>query len=335
MKAAVFLKYGNNDVVDHIEIDKPQIKSPHEVLVAIHAASLNPVDFKIRNGKLKAIMRHQFPLIIGNDFSGVVIAVGDNVQKFKEGDEIYARVDKGRMGTCTEYLTIEEQYLAKKPRNISFVEAASIPLVGLTSWQALKDWGNLQSGDKVFIHAGSGGIGCFAIQLAKTMGLTVATTTSGKNANFVKQLGADIIIDYKTQDFTQEVSNYDMVYDTLGGDILNRSFSIVKQGGKVVTITATPDKQTLKELGANALLRFFAGIMTRKTTKLARQKNIRYGFLFMKANGDQLQQITSLIEEEKIKPVIDKTYPLDQTKDAMAYLEKGHARGKVVIEIKK
>jgi len=306
----------------------------HDLLVEIRAASINPVDFKIRDGKTKILTKHDMPLIMGNDFAGVVIRVGRGISKFKEGDAVYARAPKDRIGAFAEFIAIDEAAVANKPTALSFEEAASIPLVGLTAYQALNDVLHLQDGQKILIHAGSGGVGTFAIQLAKAMGAFVATTASESGRNLVESLGADRVIDYKTENFAEVLSDYDAVFDTLGGATLKKSFQILKPGGQIVSVSGLPNARFGREYGAGFLKTMLFGLITRDLHRLEREHHVRYTFLFMKSSGDQLRTITELIEAGKIRPVIDRQFSFDDVQQALAYSEAGRAKGKIVIKVK-
>ncbi|WEG13430.1 NADP-dependent oxidoreductase [Pullulanibacillus sp. KACC 23026] len=332
MKAMIIEKYGKVPL-KLADMPIPPI-GEKDVLVEIVAASINPVDFKIRDGKVKMLTKYHMPLIMGNDFSGVVKQVGKGVKKFKVGDELYGRASKGRIGTFAEYIAIDEEAVALKPKNLSFEEAASIPLVGLTSYQALHDVLQLSPGEKVLIQAGSGGIGTFAIQLAKAMGVYVATTTSKAGYELVKSLGADQIIDYKKEPFDEMLHNYDGVYDTIGGETLEKAFKIVKPGGQVVSISGLPNARFGMEYGSGFFKTNLFRLITRHLTKLEKQYNVTYTFLFMKPSGEQLEIITELIESGKIKPVIDRIYPFEEAQKALDYSEAGRAKGKVILKIK-
>jgi NADPH:quinone reductase-like Zn-dependent oxidoreductase len=330
MKSIVIHKYGTNDELRLEELPRPT-PGPDDLLVETRAASVNPVDFKIREGATKVLLPYRFPLTLGNDLSGVVVETGANVTRFKPGDEIYARLDKDRIGAFAELALVRERAAAPKPPNLSHVEAASIPLVGLTSWQALRDIGRLTAGQKVLIHAGSGGVGTFAIQLAHHLGAKVATTASARNQALVERLGADIVIDYKTTKFEDVIQEYDLVFDTQGGETLERSFSVVRRGGVVVTVGGRPDAKFARAWGLNPMVVFALGILTRKVTRLARAHGVYFEYLFMRASGEQLAQIGELLVSGVIKPIVDKTFPLAQAKEALAYVESGRAVGKVVI----
>jgi alcohol dehydrogenase len=256
------------------------------------------------------------------------------VREFKVGDEVYARPDDFRIGTFAEYVPVKEASLALKPKNLTMEEAASIPLVGLTAWQALVERGRLRSGQKVFIQAGSGGVGTFAIQLAKHLGAAVATTTSAGNTALVKRLGADVIVDYKTQDFEDVLRSYDIVLNSQDGKTLKKSLRVVKGGGKLISISGPPDPAFGEEIAAPGFVRLILRLLSSAVRRKAKSRGIDYSFLFMKANGAQLREITVLIEGGAIRPVIDKIFPFESTNEAMAYVEAGRARGKVVIKVK-
>lgn len=333
MKAFFIRKYGGNERVEFGEQPTPRL-GPKDLLVEVRAASVNPVDFKIRDGAVKALIRDRFPLVLGSDLSGIVVDVGPEVTRFKKGDEIFTRLDKHRIGAFAELAAVSEDLAAPKPRNLTHEQAASIPLVGLTSWQALIDLGQLKSGQKVLIHAGSGGIGTFALQLAHHLGATVATTCGERNAELVRRLGADVVIDYRKQRFEDVLSDCDVVFDTQGGEIQHRSFQVLKPGGIMVSISGLPDAKFARQYGLNPLLVFALAFMGRKTARLARARQARFEYLFMRPDGQQLARIGQLLEDGTLKPVVDRVFPFEQTKDALAYAEAGHAVGKVVIRVK-
>ncbi len=333
MKAAFIRRYGGNNVVELGEQPMPQV-GPGELLVEVHAASVNPVDFKIRDGMLKMMVPFRFPLILGNDFSGVVKAVGAGVTRFRPGDAVFARMDKQRIGAFAEFALVAEADAAAKPANLSHIEAAAVPLAGLTAWQALFELGGLQAGQKVLIHGGSGGVGSFAIQFARHAGATVATTVGARNADLVRSLGADIVVDYKSQRFEDFVSDYDLVFDTQAGDIQHRSFAVLKRGGVLVSIAGKPDGRLARQWGLNPLLAMLLDFFSRKTLRLAKQHGVRYEYLFMHPSGEQLAQIGRLLEAGSARTIIDKVFSLAQVREALAYSEAGHATGKVVVEVK-
>jgi len=334
MKAFVVERYGDADTVRAGDVPDPQV-GDDDVLVRIRAASVNPLDLKTRGGDLKAILPYRVPFVLGNDLAGEVVAVGASVTRFAVGDEVYARPDKNRIGTFAELIGIHQDDVAAKPTTLTMEEAASIPLVGLTSWQALVERANLQPGQKVLVHAGSGGVGTIAIQLAKHLGASVATTTSTANIDLVRGLGADVVIDYKKQAFETILHDYDVVLDTLGGETLDKSLQVLKPGGKVISIAGPPDPAFAKELGVNPVVRLAMTALSFRTRQRARRHHVTYEFLFMKASGDQLREVTSLIDAGKIRPVVDRIFAFESTREALAYVEGGRAKaGKVVVRMK-
>ncbi|MEJ5995159.1 NADP-dependent oxidoreductase [Pedobacter sp. Du54] len=332
MKAFIIKNYKKGGELQLSDMPDPVIKE-NQVLVEIHAASVNLLDSKIKDGEFKIFLKYRTPLILGHDVAGIVTKVGSKVTKFKEGDAVYARPGDYRFGTFAEQIAMNEEDVALKPENLTMEEAASIPLVGLTAWQALVENANLKKGDKVFIQAGSGGVGTFAIQLAKHLGLTVATTASEKSFDFLKSLGADVLIDYKTQQFEDILHDYDFVLNSQDAKTLDKSFEIVKSGGQITSISGPPTPEFADELQLPWFVKIIVGLLSSKVRKKANKQNISYDFLFMKASGRQLSEITELIEAGIIKPVIDKVFPFSQTNDAMKYVESGRAKGKVVLKV--
>jgi len=305
-----------------------------EVLVEVHAAGVNLLDAKIRGGEFKLILPYRLPLVLGHDVAGVVVKVGTQVRQFTPGDEVYARPDDFRIGTFAEFVPVKEASLALKPKNLTMEEAASIPLVGLTAWQALVEKAELKKGQKVFIQAGSGGVGTFAIQLAKHLGATVATTTSATNVALVKSLGADVVIDYKTQDFEVVLRDYDVVLNSQDGKTLEKSLRVLKRGGKLISISGPPDPAFGREIAAPGLVRLVMRLLSSGVRRKAQALSADYSFLFMKASGSQLREITRLIEAGAIRPVMDRVFPFSSTNEALAYVEAGRAKGKVVVRLK-
>lgn len=332
MKAFLLDGYGKQQALRLSEVPDPIFKDD-EVLVQVHAASVNQLDSKIKGGEFKLILPYRMPLILGHDVAGVVIQVGPNVRSFRPGDEVYARVDDERIGGFAERVSVRETSLALKPKNLTMEEAASIPLVGLTAWQAMEGLAKLQAGQRVFIQAGSGGVGTFAIQLAKHLGAVVATTTSAANAELVKGLGADVVIDYKTQDFAQVLSGQHLVLHSQDGKALDKSLQVVQRGGRVISISGPPDAEFGAAIGAQWPLRLVMRLLSWGVRRKARALGIGYSFLYMRPSGDQLRKITSLIEAGAIRPVIDKVFAFEKTNDALAYIESGRAKGKVVIRV--
>ncbi|MBD0383736.1 MULTISPECIES: NADP-dependent oxidoreductase [Paenibacillus] len=330
MRAMVIEKYGKYPL-QLADIPKPAVDD-HEVLVEIHAASVNPLDLLVRDGKLRVLLKYDMPHVLGYDFSGVVIQAGRKVTRFKVGDEVFGRPSKG--GAFAEFISVNEDDIAIKPRNLTFEEASSIPLVGLTSYQVLHEKLKLKAGQKVLIQAGSGGVGTFAIQLAKAMGLYVATTTSEAGAKLVESLGADRIINYKTEQFDTLLQGYDAVFDTKGGETLEKAFKIVKEQGQIVSVVGPPNARFGKEERVGFVKTNLLRLVARKITKLEKKYKVKYSFLFMKPSGRQLEILSEWIESEKIKPVIDRVFPFEDTQKAMEYSESGRAKGKIVVKIK-
>ena len=333
MKAFVLEGYGKKRALRLTEVPDPELRDD-EVLVQVYAAGVNLLDAKIRNGEFKLILPYRLPLILGHDVAGVVVKVGARVRLFKAGDEVYARPDDFRIGTFAEFVPVKEASLALKPMGLTMEAAASIPLVGLTAWQALVEKAKLKKGQKVFIQAGSGGVGTFAIQLAKYLGATVATTTSTANVALVKSLGADVVIDYKAQDFGDVLRDYDVVLNSQDGKTLEKSLRVLKGGGKLISISGPPDPEFGKEIAAPGFVRLVMRLLSSSVRRKARGRGIGYSSLFMKASGSQLREITALIEAGAIRPVIDRVFTFESTNEALAYVESGRAKGKVAIRIR-
>lgn len=333
MKAFVLESYGANRALQLAEVPEPQLRDD-EVLVQVHAAGVNQLDSKIRDGQFKPILPYRLPLILGHDVAGVVVKAGPRVRQFKPGDEVYARTDDFRIGTFAEFVPVKESSLAPKPKGLTMEEAASIPLVGLTAWQALVETAKLTKGQRVFIQAGSGGVGTFAIQLARHLGATVATTTSAANFELVRSLGADVAIDYRTQDFEDVLHDYDVVLNSQDGKTLGKSLRVLKGGAKLVSISGPPDPAFGRNIAAPAFVRLVMRLLSSGIRRRARGRGIDYSFLFMRADGGQLREITRLIEAGAIRPVVDKVFAFESTNEALAYAEAGHAKGKVVIKIR-
>jgi NADPH:quinone reductase-like Zn-dependent oxidoreductase len=333
MKAFVVDRYGKKDGVRIGEMPDPEVRE-NDVLVQVHAAAVNLLDSKIRNGEFKLILPYRLPLILGNDVAGVVVRVGSRVRRFQPGDQVYARPPQDRIGSFAELISMNEDAVAIMPKKLTMEEAASIPLVGLTAWQALIERANLKKGQKVLIHAGSGGVGTFAIQLAKHLGAIVATTTSTANLDLVKSLGADTAIDYKTTDFEKVLSDYDVVLNSLGTETLNKSLQVLKPGGKLISISGPPDPNFAKDMGASWILRQVMRLLSYRMRKKAKRHHVSYSFLFMKADGDQLRALTSLIDSGIIRPVVDRVFPFESIKEAMTYVENGRSKGKVIVKVR-
>lgn len=312
------------------EMPDPQ-PGPGQVLVAIAATSVNPIDFKLRDGEFKAVLPMAMPLILGGDLAGTVVALGAGATRFKIGDEVFGRPDP--IGTFAERIAVAETDLALKPASLNMIEAASLPLVALTAWQVLVDRAGLKPGQKVLIHAGSGGVGTIAIQIAKHLGATVAATTSTSNVELVRNLGADVVVDYRKEDFAARLTEYDVVLNTLGRDVLKRSLSVLRRGGKLISISGPPDPAFGREIGANWLIRQVLRLLSARIRRKARAKGIDYSFLFMHADGGQLAEIARLVDAGAIRPVIDKIFAFDDLPVAVERSKSGRARGKFVVTV--
>lgn len=328
MRAAFIDGYGKNQVLRVGDFPPPK-PGPSDILVRVHAASVNPVDFKLRDGKLRLLRPYRFPLILGHDCAGEVIQIGEKVTRFKAGDRIFSRPRNGRIGTFAEFIAIDQSEAALMPPNLNYHEAASLPLVGLTSWQALIDLAQLKPQQKILIHAGSGGIGTFAIQLAKH----VWTTTSGKNLEFVKSLGADHAINYQNEDFEKRVNNLNVVFDTLGGNSLDKSFTVTRPGGWLISISGPPDYRTAREMRLDIVRSLLLGIVGLGVNARAMGARVKYRFIFMKPLGEELAQIAALVAKGVIKPVVDRIVPISECQSAIEYSASGRARGKIVISV--
>ena len=333
MKAFLIKKYDKKAKLLLEEVATPAIKDD-EVLLEIHASGVNLLDSKIRSGEFKLILPYKFPLILGHDAAGIITRVGKNVRHFKVGDHVYARPSDFHIGTFAQYIAINENDVALKPENISMEEAASVPLVALTAWQALVEIGNLKKGQKVFIQAGSGGVGTIAIQLAKHLGATVATTASEKSFEMLRDLGADVLIDYKKQDFENVLKDYDLVLNSQDTDTLKKSLNVLKPGGKLISISGPPTPDFAKSIGAPWYIKMILSLISSGVRRKAEKLGVEYSFLFMRADGKQLHEITKLIESGAIKPVVDKVFEFDKINEALEYVESGRAKGKVVVSIK-
>src|SRR5438093_1071790 len=331
MKAFVVEKYGKSGLrAAHVP---GPIVGPRDVLVRVSAASINPLDKMVRNGEFKLLLKYKTPFVLGHDVAGVVTRVGADVRYYKVGDEVYARPRDLRIGAFAEYIAIDHADIALKPNSLTMEESAAVPLVALAAWQTLADLARVKPGQKVLVHAGAGGLGSTVIQLAKHLGATIATTASGKDAELVRSLGADVVVDYSQEDFAELLSGYDIVLDSRGGENLEKSLTILKPGGQAIGVAGPPDPGFAEQLGAPKFLGVVMGLLSRKIRKQARKLGVSYSFLFMQANGAQLGELASLYDAGHLRPVIDKTFPFDQTLEALAYVEQGRANGKVVITL--
>ena len=328
MKAFVVDKYGKSDV-RAAQVPDPTI-GPRDVLVRVSAASINPLDKMVRNGEFKRLLKYKTPFVLGHDLAGVVTGVGSEVRDYKIGDEVYARPRDLRIGTFAEYIAVDQADIALKPASLTMEEAAAIPLVSLAAWQSLVELAQVRPGQKALIHAGAGGLGSTAIQLAKYLGAYVATTANGKDTQKLRDLGADEIIDYTTANFATRLSGYDVVLDSLGGDNLSKSLTVLKPGGLAISVVGPPDTAFAAQLG-RPLLKPAMWLLSRKVRAQARKLGVRYSFFFMRANGEQLKTLSSLYDQGTLRPVLDRVFEFNETLEAIAYVEQGRAKGKVVI----
>lgn len=332
-KAFYIAKYGGPEVMQWGEFP-PAPLGPKDVRIQIHAASVNPLDWRIRSGALKVILPYEFPLILGNDCSGVVTEVGREVTRFKVGDAVYSRVADNHIGTFAQEIVTAEAAVAHKPAGLSHAEAASLPMVLLTAYQVLTEAAQLRPGQSVLIHGGAGAVGSMAIQVARHLGLKVATTVSGKDADFVKGLGAETVVDYRTQEFEDIVRGMDAVLDGIGMENLLKSFQTVNSGATVVSISDAPTVGVAKERGVNPLLWPVFMALSAKPNAAARKANAQYRYWFMHADGPKLESLNPLLENGTLKPHIDRVFPFEQTVQAVAYAESGKAKGKVVVQMR-
>ncbi|WP_339135232.1 NADP-dependent oxidoreductase [Streptomyces sp. f51] len=332
MKAFVVEKYGK-DGLRAADVPEPTVGAG-DVLVRVSAASINPLDKMVRNGEFKRLLKYKLPFVLGHDVAGIVTQVGSAVRDVAVGDEVYARPRDLRIGGFAEFIAIDQDDVSSKPESLTLREAAAVPLVALAAWQILVDRAHVKPGQKVLIHAGAGGLGSTAIQLAKHLGATVATTANTASEKLVRSLGADIVVDYTTEDFSQVLSGYDLVLDSLGGVNLKKSLTVLKPGGLAISVVGPPDAAFAKQLGAPSLLGLVMNVLSRKIRKQAKVLGVRYEFFFMQASGAQLRELGALYDSGRLRPVIDRTFPFDQTLEAMAYVEQGRTTaGKVVISM--
>jgi alcohol dehydrogenase len=330
MRALVLTKYGGPEATSLREAPPPEPRAGR-VVVRVRAAGLNPLDFKIRRGDLKIIRRFPLPIVMGNELAGVVESVGEGVTRFAPGDEVYARVDKDDLGAFAELASLPERVVAKKPASLDFEKAAAVPLAALTALQALRDELHVAPGQSIFISGGAGGVGTFAIQLAKRFGARVATTASPRGDALVRRLGADIVVNYTKAHFEDELRDQDGAFDLMGGETLARTFRVVKRGGRVVSVGGLPEPRTADDMGGSARLRvlfWFASLLTR-----LRAGSVDYRYLFMHPSGSELEELGTMIDKGELEVVVDRVFPFDEAKEALAYLEAGRAKGKVVLRV--
>lgn len=328
MKAFTVSSYGP-DALQLNDVPVPSV-GRRDVLVDVRAASINPLDKMVRNGEFKQLLKYERPFVLGHDVAGVITQVGADVRDFKVGDEVYSRPSDLRIGTFAELIAIDTDDVAHKPRSLSFEEAGAVPLVALAAWQALVDVAQVKPGQKVLVHAGAGGLGSTVIQVAKHLGAHVATTASTKDLDKVRELGADEVIDYTTQDFADVLSGYDVVLDSLGGANLEKSLTVLKPGGHAISVVGPPDPAFARQVGQPLLAPVMA-VLGRKVRKQAKRLGVRYSFFFMRASGAQLKALAALYDDGTLRPVVDRTFTFEETLEAMAYVEQGKANGKIVI----
>ena len=321
---------GYKKAAHEADVPEPTV-GRNDVLIKVGAAGLNMLDEKIRVGEFKTLLPYKMPLTLGHDVAGTVIRVGAGVRSFKPGDEVYARARDHRIGTFAERIAVDQSDVALAPASVGIVAAASLPLVALTAWQALVEIGKVTAGQKVLIHAGAGGVGTIAIQLAKHLGAHVATTASARNADFLRELGADVVIDYRTHDFAAKLAGYDFVLDSLGGENLENSLRVLRRGGTAVGISGPPTPAFARQLGLNPLLRLAVRALSRRVRSRAAKLGVRYEFLFMRADGAQLRTIAELVDAGAIRPIVGATFPFERASEALAALHTSPTRGKSVL----
>ena len=328
MKAFIVESYGK-DGLRSVDVAKPKV-GPRDVLVRARAASINPLDKMVRNGEFKQLLKYQRPFVLGHDVSGIVAEVGADVRGFATGDEVYARPRDLRIGTFAEFVAIDEEDVALKPKSLSHEEAAAVPLVALAAWQTLVELAEVKPGQKVLVHAGAGGLGSTVIQLAKHLGAYVATTAHTDDVERAQALGADEVIDFTKSDFSTVLADYDVVLDSLGGTNLEKSLTVLRRGGLAISVVGPPDPSFAEQLG-QPIMKPVMALLSRKVRKQAKKLGVRYSFFFMKASGAQLTRLAALYDDGTLRPVLDRTFPFDQTLEAMAYVEQGRASGKIVV----
>jgi NADPH:quinone reductase-like Zn-dependent oxidoreductase len=328
MKAFVVEKYGKSGL-RAAQVPEPRV-GPRDVLVRVSAASINPLDKMIRNGEFKLLLKYRTPFVLGHDVAGVVTQVGADVPDYKVADEVYARPRDLRIGAFAEYIAIDHADIALKPNSLTMEESAAVPLVALAAWQALVELAQVKPRQKVLVHAGAGGLGSTVVQLAKHLGAYVATTAHGNDEQKARGLGANEVIDYTKADFAEVLSGYDVVLDSLGGDNLAKSLTVLKPGGLAISVVGPPDPAFAEQIG-RPLLKPVMALISRKVRARARKLGVRYSFFFMRADGAQLKKLAALYDAGTLCPVLDRTFPFDETLDAIAYVEQGRAKGKIVV----
>jgi NADPH:quinone reductase-like Zn-dependent oxidoreductase len=333
MRAFVLTRYGGPDVMEFRHVPTPSA-GPGDVLIQVYAAGLNPVDYKARQGAMRLIYRYRFPIIVGSELSGVVVATGPGVSRLAEGDRVFARVDKQRLGAFAEFVSAREELVAKMPTSVDFTTAAGVPLAGLTALQALRDELQVTSGQHIFISGGTGGVGSFALQIGRWLGAHLATTASACGEQMARKLGADIVVDYTRERFEDVLHDYDGAFDLIGGDTLLKTFGVVKRGAKVVSIAGVPEPRTAsKDLQSGPVRAALFWVASWRVRREAGKYGVGYRYMFMHPSGADLSERAALIDQEKLEVVIDRVFPFARIADAFAYLERGHAKGKVVVQM--
>ncbi|MFW3470427.1 NADP-dependent oxidoreductase [Streptomyces microflavus] len=330
MKAFVVEKYGSP--LREVEMPVP-VPAPHEVLVRMVASGINHADERVRSGEFKAIFPFRLPKVMGGELSGEVVEAGSAVRDIAVGDHVYGYVDLAATGTLSEFVAVDAATMAPAPRPVSLVEAAGLPVVALTAWQALIEMGKVKKGQTVLIHGGTGGVGSVAIQLAKHLGCTVATTVSTANIAAAQELGADIVIDYRHDDLAQSLAGtpVDLVLDTQGGATLQASLGVLRRGGTVIGITGPPDPAFARRVGVNPVVRLAIRALSARTRRRARTLGVTYRFLFITPDSTALRQVAGLVDDGVLRPVIDRVLPFDQTPRALDEALAGGTRGKVLV----
>jgi NADPH:quinone reductase-like Zn-dependent oxidoreductase len=329
----VLTRYGDASVMEMREVPEP-IPAEGEVLIQVHAAGLNPVDYRVRQGATRMVWPLDLPRVAGSELSGVVVGLGSGVTRFAVGDRVFSRVDKQKLGAYAQYAVVDQNFVGKMPESLDFADAAGLPLAGLTALQALRDELDVGPGKRVFISGGAGGVGTLAIQLAVWLGAEVATTASLRGAELVRSLGAETVIDYRRQKFRDVLSDYDGAFDLTGGQDLTDSFAILKRGAKTVSIAGTPDATTARvDLGAGPLITAVLWAASARIHRQARRLGVGYRYMFMHPSGEDLDLLAGLVDGGQLRPVTDRVFPFERIADAFAYLEEGHAKGKIVVTL--
>lgn len=331
MQAFVLRAYGGPDLAGLQEVPVPE-PGPRQLLVRVRAAGLNPVDFKTRRGDLRLVQRYRLPVVLGNELAGEVVTCGEQVRRFRVGDRIFARVDKSSMGAFAEFAVVEEDHAAAMPATLDFATAAAVPLAGLTALQALRDELRVTKGQRIFISGGAGGVGSFALQIARHFGAQIATTASPRGEALVRQLGAETVVDYTRERADAVLFGLDGAFDLIGGKSLEQAFAIVRPGATVVSVAGMPEPQTAsKDLRRGLGLQALFWVASFSLRRLAAKHGVRYRYLFMHPSGEDLSELARLIDDGVLRVIVDSVYPFERIAEAMAQLEAGHAKGKIAV----